>query len=121
LVEQAATHTGVPASFLAGILLQESGYNPDALSSAGAEGIAQIEPATAAAHGINPYDPASAIEGAATLLADYHATFGSWSLAAAAYNAGPAAVQQAGGIPANGQTPAYVQNVLALAGLGAGS
>jgi cell wall-associated NlpC family hydrolase len=121
LVEQAATNTGVPASLLAGVLQQESGYNPDALSSAGAEGIAQIEPATAAAHGINPYDPASAIEGAATLLAGYHATFGSWSLAAAAYNAGPAAVQQAGGIPANGQTPAYVQNVLSLAGLGAGS
>jgi len=121
LVEQASASTGTPASFLAAILQQESGYNPNAISPTGAEGIAQFEPGTAASNGVSPFDPTSAIPGAANLLAQYHSLFGSWSLAAAAYNAGVGAVQATGGIPQNGQTPAYVQNVIAMSGLGVGA
>ena len=120
-VEAASASTGTPASFLAAILQQESGYNPDAVSPTGAEGIAQFEPGTAASNGVSPFDPSSAIPGAASLLAQYHSLFGSWSLAAAAYNAGVGAVQATGGIPQNGQTPAYVQNVIAMSGLGVGA
>jgi soluble lytic murein transglycosylase-like protein len=88
------------------------------VSPTGAQGIAQFEPGTAAGHGVSPFDPASAIPGAARLLASYHSRFGSWSLAAAAYNAGVGAVESAGGVPQNGQTPSYVADVMAMSGLG---
>ncbi|HLI15989.1 MAG TPA: NlpC/P60 family protein [Acidimicrobiales bacterium] len=121
LVTQAAASAKVPAALLAAILYEESRFDPSARSSAGAEGIAQFMPATAAAQGIDPFDPAQAIPAAARLLAGYRAAFGSWSLAVAAYAAGGGAVEQAGGIPNDGSTPAYVSTVLSLANLAAGS
>ena len=72
----------------------------------------QLMPGTAASLGVNPYDPAQAINGAAKMLSGLIREFGSVSLAVAAYNAGPGAVQQYGGIPPYPETQAYVQKVL---------
>ncbi len=124
-IEQAATANGIPPSLLAGLLYHESSFEPDAVSSAGAEGIAQFMPATAAGMGVNPLDPTQAIEGAAKLLGSYTQQFGSYADALAAYDAGPGAVETYGGVPPYAETQAYVPAVLALAGLsgaaGAGS
>jgi cell wall-associated NlpC family hydrolase len=116
-VEQAASANGIPSSLLAGLIQQESGFNPDAVSSAGAEGIAQFMPATAAGLGVDPYDPTSAINGAAQMLGSYTRQFGSYADALAAYNAGSSAVERYGGIPPYAETQAYVPAVLSLAGL----
>ncbi len=120
-ITSAASSAGVPAPLLAAILYNESRFNPSAVSSAGAEGIAQFMPGTAAANNVNPWNPTSAIQGAANLLAGYHSAFGSWSDAIAAYAAGGSAVAQAGGIPQTGNTAQYVQSVLSLAQMEAGS
>ena len=98
---------------------QESGFDPNAVSSAGAIGIMQLMPATAAGLGVeNPYDPKQNIMGGAKYVAQLYRTFGSYpnalELVIAAYNAGPGAVIKAGyRIPQNGETPAHVQKVLA--------
>jgi LysM repeat protein len=75
---------------------QESGFNPRAISPAGAIGIAQFEPATANSIGINPWDPVQSLQGASRLMASYAWQYnGDIAKALAAYNAGPGAVQQA--------------------------
>ncbi|MBW4079101.1 MAG: transglycosylase SLT domain-containing protein [Acidobacteria bacterium] len=118
-IESAAAANGIPASLLAALVSHESGFNPNAMSSAGAEGIAQFMPATAQGMGVNPFDSTSAINGAAKLLGAYSSRFGSYANALAAYNAGPTAVARYGGVPPYPETQAYVPTVLALAGLGA--
>lgn len=117
-IETAAANNAIPASLLAALVSQESGFNPNAVSSAGAQGIAQIMPSTAAGLGINPLDPTESINAAAQMLNSYTSRFGSYANALAAYNAGPNAVQRYGGVPPYPETQAYVPNVLALAGLG---
>lgn len=116
-IEQAAASNGIPPSLLAALVQHESGFDPTAISSAGAEGIAQFMPSTAAGMGVNPYDPTSAINGAAQLLSRYTTQFGSYADALAAYSAGPSAVIRYGGIPPYAETQAYVPTVLAMAGL----
>ncbi len=120
-IESAAAANGIPASLLAALVSHESGFNPNAVSSAGAEGIAQFMPATAQGMGVNPFDSTSAINGAAKLLGAYSSRFGSYANALAAYNAGPTAVARYGGVPPYPETQAYVPTVLALAGLGTSS
>jgi soluble lytic murein transglycosylase-like protein len=72
---------------------EESGFNPKALSPAGAEGIAQFMPQVAASLGVNPWDPVSALAGAARLMASYLRKYdGDYAKALAAYNAGSARV-----------------------------
>lgn len=116
-IEQAAASNGIPASLLAALLSHESRFEPGAVSSAGAEGIAQFMPSTAAALGVDPTDPTQAIQGAAELLGSYSRQFGSYADALAAYDAGPSAVEAYGGIPPYAETQAYVPAVLSLAGL----
>ena len=116
-IEQAASANGIPPSLLAALIQHESGFDPNAVSPAGAEGIAQFMPSTAAGMGVDPYDPTSAIDGAAQLLGSYTSQFGSYADALAAYNAGPSAVQRYGGIPPYAETQAYVPAVLDSAGL----
>jgi soluble lytic murein transglycosylase-like protein len=77
----------------------------------------QLMPSTAASLGVNPFNPSQAVNAAAQLLSNYHEQFGSWSLALAAYNAGPAAVQAYSGVPPYTQTQNYVQTVLSRAGM----
>jgi soluble lytic murein transglycosylase-like protein len=89
-----------------------------AVSSAGAQGIMQLMPQTAAAHGVSdPFDPAQAVPAAASILAGNLAQFGSVPLALAAYNAGAGAVASYGGIPPYPQTQAYVQRVMGYMGV----
>jgi cell wall-associated NlpC family hydrolase len=116
-IEEAAANNGIPASLLAALVSHESRFDPTAVSSAGAEGIAQFMPGTAAGMGINPDDPTEAINAAAKLLGSYTAQFGSYSDALAAYNAGASAVERYGGVPPYAETQAYVPAVLSLAGL----
>lgn len=117
----AAARWNVSAALLAGQLMAESGFDPNAGSSAGAQGIAQFMPSTAASYGLaNPFDPEEAIEAEAHLMSDLIGQFGSPELALAAYNAGPAPVEACHCIPPYPETQAYVTRILALIG-GAGA
>ena len=116
LFAAAGAQYGVPANVLSAVAQVESGGNAAAVSPAGAEGLMQIMPGTAAGLGVNPFDPAQAVDGAARILSDDLQSFGSMPLALAAYNAGAGAVRAAGGIPAYPETQAYVQRVLSAAG-----
>ena len=117
LFRAAGAAHGIRPSVLAAVAKTESAFNPNAVSPAGAQGLMQFMPATAADMGVDPFDPASAIDGAARYLSQTLRQFGSLELALAAYNAGPGAVQQYGGIPPFAETQAYVPKVLAAAGL----
>ena len=113
LFAQAQMRYGVPASLLAAVAQQESGFDPNAVSAAGARGLMQLMPSTAATLGVNPDDPAQAVDGAARLLRDLTGEFGRTDLALAAYNAGPGAVHRYGGVPPYPETRRYVAAVLA--------
>jgi hypothetical protein len=118
---RSAAHWGVPPALMAGQLMAESGFDPNAGSPAGAQGIAQFMPGTAASYGLaNPYDPGAAIDAEAHLMSDLLRQFGSPELALAAYNAGPAPVEACHCIPPYPETQAYVTRILALIG-GAGA
>jgi hypothetical protein len=118
---RAATHWDVSAALLAAQLMAESNFNPYASSPAGAQGIAQFIPSTAASYGLrDPFDPEEAIDAEAHLMSDLLHQFGSPQLALAAYNAGPAPVEACDCIPAIPETTAYVSRILALLG-GAGA
>ena len=112
---RAARRNGLPSGFLAATLLQESAFDPDAFSSAGAVGIAQFTIDTANDNGVDPFDPIAAIDGSALLLASYvrayHSAEDPYSLALAAYNAGPGAVERYHGIPPYAETREYIQDI----------
>ncbi len=113
----AATRWSVSAALLAAQLLAESNFNPFAVSPAGAQGIAQFIPATAAAYGLtDPFDPVAAIDAQAHLMSDLIRQLGSPELALAGYNAGPGAVEGCHCIPPYPETQAYVTRILALLG-----
>jgi transglycosylase-like protein with SLT domain/D-alanyl-D-alanine carboxypeptidase-like protein len=117
MITRAASRWNVSAALLAGQLMAESGFDPNAGSSAGAQGIAQFIPGTAAAYGLrDPFDPAEAIDAEAHLMSDLIRQFGSPQLALAAYNAGPAPVEACHCVPAIPETQAYVTRILALLG-----
>jgi soluble lytic murein transglycosylase-like protein len=117
LITAAAVRHGLPPLLLAALLRSESGFDPRAVSPAGAQGIAQFMPATARGMGLSdPFDPAQAVPAAARLLSGHVRAFGSVPSALAAYNAGPGAVRRYGGIPPYPETQAYVARILALAG-----
>ena len=96
VAEQDATAVGIPPAYFVRQIQQESGFNPNAVSPAGAVGIAQFEPGTAAGLGINPWDPIQSLKGAATLMANYARQYGGdYAKALAAYNGGSGTVQSA--------------------------
>jgi soluble lytic murein transglycosylase-like protein len=103
--------------FLAATLLQESAFDPSAVSAAGAVGIAQFTVPTAAEYGVDPWEPDSAMDGAARVLAAYLNDYRQrqdedpYALALAAYNAGPAAVAHYGGVPPYAETREYITDV----------
>jgi len=114
MIEQAAARNGVDPAVLHGLIEQESGFDPNATSSAGASGLTQLMPGTASSLGVaNPLNPAESIEGGARYLGQLMTQFGgNTEDALAAYNAGPGAVQQYGGIPPYAETQSYVSKVL---------
>jgi soluble lytic murein transglycosylase-like protein len=117
LVNQAAARYGLDPAILHGLIQQESGFDPNATSGAGAVGLTQLMPATATSLGVtDPTDPTQSIEGGARYLSQMMTQFGGDpSKALAAYNAGPGAVQRYGGIPPYTETQSYVAKVLAYA------
>ncbi len=117
LIQQAAARNGLDPAVLHGLIQQESGFDPNATSSAGAAGLTQLMPGTASSLGVaNPLDPAESIEGGARYLGELMSQFGgNTSDALAAYNAGPGAVQEYGGIPPYAETESYVSKVLGYA------
>jgi hypothetical protein len=118
---RSAAHWNVSAALLAAQLMAESNFNPFASSSAGAQGIAQFIPSTAASYGLrDSFDPVEAIDAQAHLMSDLIRQLGSPQLALAAYNAGPAPVEACGCVPPIPETSAYVSRILALLG-GAGT
>jgi len=118
----AAARWNVSAALLAAQLMAESNFDPYAVSPAGARGIAQFIPSTAASYGLrDPFDPDAAIDAQAHLMSDLLRQFGgSPQLALAAYNAGPGAVEGCACVPPYPETRAYVTRILALLG-GAGA
>ncbi len=114
LFTQASQKHSVPADLLVAVARQESAFNPRAVSPAGAQGIMQLMPGTAAGLGVkNSFDPTQAIDGAARLLKSLLSEFGRTDLALAAYNAGPGAVHRYDGIPPYAETQNYVRRIMA--------
>jgi soluble lytic murein transglycosylase-like protein len=116
-ITAAARRNGIDPALLAGLVRQESNFNPSAVSPAGARGLTQLMPATAAGLGVSdPSDSAQALEGGARYLRRQLDAFGGdVTKALAAYNAGPGAVQRYGGVPPYAETQAYVRKVQAFA------
>jgi len=116
-IARAASRWNLSASLLAAQLYAESGFDPHAVSPAGARGIAQFMPGTARAYGLrDPFDVTAAIQAQGRLMRDLLRRFGTVPLALAAYNAGAGAVAGCGCIPPYAETRAYVARVLALMG-----
>lgn len=114
LIGTNANQYGVDPALIKAIVANESGFNANATSPTGAQGLMQLEPQTAASLGVdNAYDPAQNISGGTRYIRGLLERFnGDVRLAVAAYNAGPGAVEKYGGVPPYAETQAYVRNVL---------
>lgn len=108
---QRAEKYGIDPDIFERQITQESNWNPKAKSGAGALGIAQFMPGTAAGMGVDPSDPYAALDAAARLDADNLKRFGSVDKMLAAYNAGPGAVEKYGGVPPYAETQEYVRKI----------
>ncbi|HEY5341773.1 MAG TPA: lytic transglycosylase domain-containing protein [Candidatus Aquilonibacter sp.] len=114
LVGRASLSTGVPPGLVRAVLMAESAGDPSAISLAGAQGLMQLMPGTASGCGVaDAFDPTQNVECGATYLKEmldrYH---GNTTLAVAAYNAGPGAVDKYHGVPPYPETRAYVARVI---------
>lgn len=113
LIKEAAARYQVDPRLVAAVAQTESGGNQEAVSPAGAVGVMQLMPETAAGLGVNPYDKRQNIEGGAKYLRQMMDTFGGdVQKAVAAYNAGPQSVKEYNGIPPYRETQDYVNKVL---------
>ncbi|OGH97433.1 MAG: hypothetical protein A2287_05535 [Candidatus Melainabacteria bacterium RIFOXYA12_FULL_32_12] len=114
IVKQVADKHNIDERLILAVIKQESGFNPNAVSSAGAQGLMQLMPATAKRLGVsNPFDPVQNIEGGVKHLKGLMAKYrGNLVLSLAAYNAGGGNVDKYGGIPPFKETQNYVKNIL---------
>ena len=113
LVHQLAARYDLSPALIEAVVWQESRWRENAVSPAGARGLAQLMPGTARDLGVNPDDPAANLEGGARYLRQQLDRFdGDLERALAAYNAGPGRVQQAGGIPRIRETQTYVASII---------
>lgn len=110
-----ANQYGIPKNIFFALIGQESGWNPNAVSPAGAIGLGQLMPATAQGLGVDPHNPKQNLAGAAKYLAGQYERFGNWRQALAAYNAGPGAVESGDWLNYP-ETTNYVKSILGSAG-----
>lgn len=109
---EAARAHRIPEDLFLRLVHQESRWNSAAVSHKGAIGLAQLMPGTAELLRVDPTDPRQNLDGGARYLRMMYDKFGDWRLALAAYNAGPGAVEQHGGIPPFAETQNYVRVIL---------
>ena len=116
-IDAAAAKYGLDPALLRGLIRAESNFDPNAGSPAGAQGLCQLMPGTAASLGVtNIHDPKQNIDGGARYLRQQLDAFGGdVTKALAAYNAGPGAVEKFGGVPPYEETQNYVRRVLGYA------
>lgn len=112
MMSAVACEHGIPTGLFDAMIIRESGYNPVAVSSSNAFGLAQLMPGTAAGLGVNRFDPFQNMRGGARYLRQQLDKFGQVQLALAAYNAGPGRVRN-GLVPRIAETQAYVTNIIA--------
>jgi len=111
----ASSKYGVPVSLLNAVAQAESGYNPNAVSPAGAQGLLQLMPATGASLGVtNPFDPTQNANAGAQYLSQLYSQYGDWNTALIAYNEGPGNLASKGIFPSS---QSYADSILANAGL----
>jgi len=116
LIHREASMARVDPALIKAVVHAESAFNPCAVSPKGATGLMQLMPSTARLLGVrNPYEPSQNIRGGVKYLAQLLDRYdGNIALSLAAYNAGPGAVAQHGGIPPYSETKAYVKRVMNL-------
>jgi soluble lytic murein transglycosylase-like protein len=114
VVSAASTRNNIPANLIKSVISVESGFNPNAVSRKGAQGLMQLMPETALEMGVkNPFDPSENVEGGARYLHELLGLFhNDVPKALAAYNAGPERVEQYHGVPPYPETTAYVSRVI---------
>ncbi len=113
VIREAAGKYGVDPKLVSAVAEIESGFSQDAISATGAVGVMQLMPETAESLGVNPYDAKQNIDGGTQYLRQMLDSFnGDVRKAVAAYNAGPEAVREYGGVPPYSETQQYVSSVL---------
>lgn len=114
IIERHEQAQNIPKRLLLALIQKESSFCPTAVSRVGAIGLGQLMPDTAAQLNVDPYDVAENVKGSAIYFARLYRAFGDWSLALAAYNAGPGNVIRYGGIPPFIETQQYVVRVKSI-------